>query len=80
MEDISRVIDVIKDNVKNLEVESSTKLKIEISSQESNEELVQKLQEFIEKGKTRTYNVGAEYDETTGLVKYIILTIVEEKR
>lgn len=79
-EDILRIISDIGDNIKSLKVESNTKLKIEISGQEKNEDLVQKFKEFIEKNKRKKYNIDIEYNETTGLVQYIVLTIVEEKR
>ncbi len=79
-EDILRIISNIEDNIKDLQVESNTKLKIEINTQEKNASLVQKLKEFVEKNKRKKYNIDMEYNESTGLIQYMILTIVEEKR
>lgn len=78
-EDVLNVIDIIKENVIDLQVVSNNELKIEISRSGSNEKLVKSLEEFIKKDNSRNYNVKLEYDEN-GLVKFVILTIIEKNR
>ena len=80
--EISKIIDSIKDNIINLEVESNVKLKIKISSSENNEDLVNKLQDVINKNKNKNkkYNVDVEYNNESGLVEYVVLEIIEDKR
>ena len=78
--DVLNTINVIKENVINLQVVSNSELKIEISKNNSNEQLVKTLEDFINKYKDRTYNVKLEYDEETGLVKYVILNMLEKSR
>ena len=76
---ILEIVEIIKNNFLNLEVASSTVLKIEISQTESNPDLVERFKTYIEERRNMTYDVGVEYDETTDLVKYITLTIHEEE-
>ena len=57
---------------------SNEELKIEISQNDKNEELGKVLEDFVQKDKNRKYNISVEYDEETGLVKYIIMTIFKE--
>lgn len=77
-EKILEVIKVVEENLKNIEVVSNKKLKMEISQTEKNEKLGKAVENFIEKDKNRKYNLSVEYDDDTGLVKYIIMTIVKE--
>ena len=58
---------------------SNTELKLKIERNNSNEEIVNTLTTFIEENKNRDYNVDIEYDDETGLVNYIVLTIVTKK-
>lgn len=75
---VIQVIESIKGYLNNMETISNQELKLEISRSQNNEELAETLKAFIEKEKSRKYNIGIEYDEN-GLVKYLILTIVEER-
>lgn len=79
-EDVLNIINAIKENASDLQVVSNKELKIEISRNSSNEQLVKTLEEFIEKDKNRNYNVKLEYDNENGLVKFVILTILEKNR
>lgn len=79
-EDIVNTIDAIKGNISNLNVVSNKELKIEVTSIGGDEKLGTTLQEFIKKDKNKNYNVKLEYDNETGLVKYVVLTIVEKSR
>lgn len=78
-EDVLNIIDLIKENVIELKVVSNKELKIEISRNGSNKQLVETLKDFIQKDKSRIYDVKIEYDNENGLVKYVILTILEKK-
>ena len=73
-----KIFEIIKDNIANSQTVSNKELKIEISREDKNEDLVKALEEFIKTDDRRKYNVKVEYDEETGLVKYVILTIVDE--
>lgn len=79
-EDVLNIINAIKENASDLQVVSNKELKIEISRNSGNEQLVKTLEEFIQKDKNRNYNVKIEYDNENGLVKFIILTILEKNR
>lgn len=74
-EAVLNVINTIQNNLINMEVASNEVLKLEISNNNGNAELVNTLKEFIEKQQNVSYNVTVEYDDV-GLVKYIVLTIV----
>lgn len=76
-ENMLKILEVIKENLINIQVVSNEQLKVEISKDEKNEEISQTLEAFIKKDKNRKYDVSVEYDEETGLVKYIVLTISE---
>lgn len=77
-ENILEAIRILKENLVNIEVISNEKLKIEISQSDKNEELGEVLENFVQNDKNRKYNINVEYDEETGLVKYIIMTIYKE--
>ena len=79
-ENMLRIFEVIKDNIANSQTVSNKELKIEISREDKNEDLVKALEEFIRNDEKRKYNTKVEYDEETGLVKYVTLTIVDEKK
>ena len=76
-EEVIKVIDNIENNIANLKTESSEILKIEISRQSNNQALAENLKKFIEKDKSRVYDVKVEYD-SNGLVKYIVLMIAKK--
>ena len=77
-ENILEVIRILKENLINIELISNEELKIEISQSDKNEELGKVLENFVQNDKNRKYNISVEYDEETGLVKYIIMTIFKE--
>lgn len=77
-ENMLKVIEVLKENLINLEAVSNEELKIEIDKNNKNEELGNTLENFIQKDKNRKYNVKIEYDEETGLVKYVVMVILKE--
>lgn len=78
-EELLKLFEVIEDNIIDLQAVSNKELKIEISKENKNEDLAKVLKEFIEKDKNRNYNAKVEYDSETGLVKYVILTILEKR-
>ncbi len=77
-EEVLKAIEVIKQNIVDLQIVSDKQLKIQIGK-ESNDELVKNLENFIEKSSSKTYNLQVEYDDETGLVNYMVLTMLEEK-
>lgn len=79
-EAVLNTINIIKENFYDLQVVSNNELKIEINRNNSNEQLVKTLEDFIQKDKSRNYDVKIEYDDETGLVKYLTLTILEKNR
>lgn len=76
--DMLKIIEVIKDNIVNIQAVSNMELKIEIGK-DNNEDIVKALEDFVKKEKSQKYNAKVEYDET-GLVKYVVLTIVEKTK
>lgn len=74
---VLKVIDVAKENLVNLHVVSNQELKIELQKNNSDPEKVEIIKNFVEKQENIKYNIDIEYDETNGLIKYIIITIVE---
>lgn len=79
-EDLLNTIDIIKDKIIDISVVSNQELKIEVSRNGSDQNVVDKLKEFIQKEKNKTYGLKVEYDNETGLVKYMILTILEKNK
>jgi len=78
-ENVLKVIDTIQNNFVDMQVISNEELKLEISKNQNNKEMAEILKKFIEKDTNRKYNIKVEYEES-GLVKYLILTIVREQR
>ena len=76
---IFNLIEAIKNNFVNIEVVSNKELKLELDENNKNEEMSDKLTALIEANKNKKYNVTIEYDEQTGLAKYIVLTIATEE-
>lgn len=74
---IFTILEAIKENLVGYEVVSGTELKLNLDRFESKEEILTKLKAFFEENKSRKYNAKIEYDETTGLVNGILITILE---
>ena len=79
-ERILQIIDIIGDSITNLEVVSNMELRIELNKGHGNEELTKILKDFLEKNKSRKYSVAVEYDENTGLVNNLMLTLIKRDR
>lgn len=77
-DEILNLIDAIKENLIDLEVMSNTELKLKLDKLNKNEEVTTVLKSFIEENKNEEYSTRVEYDEETGLVSSIILTMLEE--
>lgn len=73
-------IEIFKNNIMDFNVVSNDVLKIEMNRTDSQDERLKYLQEFIRTRGSMKYNVTLEYDEETGLVKYIVMTIVRDKK
>lgn len=74
---ILSIIDAIEDYILNLEVVSNTELRIGLSENGKDEQMITTLKNFIEKNKNLEYNVDVEYNLTTGLIDGLILIINE---
>lgn len=75
---ILSVINACESYISNIEIASSTEIKIVLDNNNKSEEIVNSLKTFVEENKNEKYNLDVEYDETTGLVRSLILTIVED--
>ncbi len=73
-ENVLKVVEAVKDNIINAQVDTNEEIKIEISRNESNQDIEKSLEEYIKKEKDKKYDIKIEYDEDTELVKYIIMT------
>lgn len=77
--DAERVLNAInasQNYINNLEVVSNTELRIVLDRTTNNPDVVTTLQTFMEEHGRETYNIDVDYDENTGLVDALVLTIV----
>lgn len=75
-ENIIKVIEAIKENFIEIEPVSNSELKLKLDRKNKNEELANIITNFIKQHQDTNYNVKVEYDETTGLVSDILLTMI----
>ncbi len=75
---ILNLIQAIENNFIDMEVISNTELRLKLDRANKNQEVVTTLTSFIEENKNRKYNVKVEYDQTTGLVNGVILSMLEK--
>ena len=75
---ILNLIQAIENNFIDMEVISNTELRLKLDRANKNQEVVTTLTSFIEENKNRQYNVKVEYDQTTGLVNGVILSMLEK--
>lgn len=78
-ENVLKVVEAVKDNIINAQVDTNEEIKIEISRNESNQDIEKSLEEYIIKEKDKKYDIKIEYDEDTELVKYIIMTPAKKR-
>ena len=78
-ENVLKVVEAVKDNIINAQVDTNEEIKIEISRNESNQDIEKSLEEYIKKEKDKKYDIKIEYDEETELVKYIIMTPAKKR-
>lgn len=78
-ENVLKVVEAAKDNIINAQVDTNEEIKIEISRNESNQDIEKSLEEYIKKEKDKKYDIKIEYDEDTELVKYIIMTPAKKR-
>lgn len=78
-ENALKVVEAVKDNIINAQVDTNEEIKIEISRNESNQDIEKSLEEYIKKEKDKKYDIKIEYDENTELVKYIIMTPAKKR-
>lgn len=80
--DAERVLNAInasQNYIKNLEVVSNTELRIGLDRTTNSPDVVTTLQTFMEEHGRETYNIDVDYDENTGLVNALVLTIVVDE-
>lgn len=75
---ILNLIHAVQENLIHYEVVSNTELKLKLDRLNNNEEIATALSSFIEENKNRKYNVKVEYNEETGLVSDILLTMLPQ--
>lgn len=75
---VLKLIDAIKENFIDMEVISNRELKLKLDQLNHNEEMIKTLTDFIEGNKGKKYNAKVNYDEETGLVSDIVLTMLEK--
>lgn len=73
-----KIIDSAKNNLIGIDVTSNTTLKLELDRNNYDEKISETVSDYIEKMQNKKYNISIEYDEETGLAKYIVLNIVEQ--
>ena len=81
--DADRVLEVfnaINDYISNYEVVSGTELRVMLDRNNKNEDAITTLTNFIEENGNEKYTIDFEYDETTGLVSNLFLTINVDER
>lgn len=78
-ENVLKVVEAVKDNIINAQVDTNEEIKIEISRNESNQDIEKSLEEYIKKEKDKKYDIKIEYDEDTELVKYIIMAPAKKR-
>ena len=64
-ENVLKVVEAVKDNIINAQVDTNEEIKIEISRNESNQDIEKSLEEYIKKEKDKKYDIKIEYDENT---------------
>lgn len=80
--DAERVLNAInasQNYINNLEVVSNTELRIVLDRTTNNPEVVTTLQTFMDEHGRENYNIDVDYDENTGLVDALVLTIVVDE-
>ena len=75
---ILNLINAIQDNLVDLEIVSNTQLRLKLDKLNKNEQSTSTLTSFIEGNTNKKYNAKVEYDEETGLVSDILLTMLEK--
>lgn len=73
-----QAVDIFGVNLYNLEVPSPNEIKVVIDRTQNNQTYVENLKKYIEDNKDKKYKLSIEYDDTTGLVKYITIQIIVE--
>lgn len=76
---ITQLLNGIKNNLAGLDVVSNSELKLKISENSQNDELLKSLTALIEKNKNKKYAVKMGYNEKTGLVESISIMIDDSK-
>ena len=76
---IINLINAVKENLIGLEVVSDSQLRLILDRYTNNAEMATILSTFIEGIGDRQYNVAIEYDEQTGLVSDILLTMLPKQ-
>ena len=76
-EDVIKTIDIIKNNLIGIKLESNDSLKLELDRNNYNEKIAETVTQYMQKLQNKKYNISIEYDSETKLAKYVVLKIVE---
>lgn len=77
-ETISASIQSVKDNLLTVDIVNNNELKIGVSRNQSNEEIVNVLINFFNENQNEKYNIDVEYDEN-GLVNQLIIKEIKDE-
>ena len=77
-ETISASISSVKNNLATIEIIDNSELRIGVSRNQSNEEIVNVLINFFNENQSEKYNIDVEYDEN-GLVNQLIIKEIKEQ-
>lgn len=77
-ENAKELIDSLKDSLNGFEVVSNKEIRLKIEQAKSDSKAIEQLKKFIEENGGIKYNAKVEYDETTGLVNGMLLTLKKE--
>lgn len=76
---VSELINIIRDNLINYAVENNKILKLELKQDEKDEKKGEIITEYISNNLNKKYDVNLEYDNETGFVKIINLTLKDDR-
>ena len=74
-ENTIKIVDSIKNNLIGAKVSSSNKLRLELDINNFDEKVSESVIKYIEKNEDKKFDVSVEYDDETGVAKYVVITI-----
>ena len=74
-ENTIKIVDSIKNNLISAKVSSSNKLRLELDINNFDEKVSESVIKYIEKNEDKKFDVSVEYDDETGVARYVVITI-----